>query len=297
MNILIISPSWEERSYLGFVKNIDNLDINKVIIVKYVQSLFPIETESILDKIKNDVIKSDILIDYIELHDETTEKWKALSSYVSNLELDVDDKMYLDITTMSRNVIWGLLFFLHQKPLTINIIYYQPLSYSSDWISKEPDVPRLLFKHSGIYKMGLPTALVILTGFDPERTMQLVRYYEPQKVILGLQVGEQFRNNKLNSGEQHEKACVGLIDINNICSFEFDAYSQDNGYEIIDKQIETLLDDYNIIVSSHGPKLSAISLYKCFLHHEDIALSYVPCKEYNKDYCKGIGSLNIAILE
>ena len=42
-------------------------------------------------------------------------------------------------------------------------------------------------------------------------------------------------------------------------------------------------------VSSLGPKLSAISVYKTFLKHPEIALTYIPCREYNENYCEGIG--------
>jgi hypothetical protein len=43
------------------------------------------------------------------------------------------------------------------------------------------------------------------------------------------------------------------------------------------------------VVSSLGPKLSAISVYKTFLKHPEIALTYIPCREYNENYCEGIG--------
>lgn len=297
MNILIISPSWEERSYLGLENNIKELDIRKICIIKYTESLLSSETEIILKHIKEIAIRLDVSICYLMLQNNVTEKWIALSSFVSNLNLVSEDHIYLDITTMSRNVIWAILFFLRQNPHTINVVYYQPQSYSSTWVSKEPDVPRLLFKHSGIYRMGLPTALIILTGFDPERTKQIIRYYEPQKVILGVQKGEQFSNSTLNNCTVHKKSCIGLIDVNSICDFEFDAYSHDNGFDLINKQVELLLEKYNIIVSSHGPKLSAISLYKCFLRHNEIALSYLPCKEYNRDYCQGIGGKIIATID
>lgn len=288
MNILIASPSWEERS-LGFLLDIEVLNIDKVITIEYIDSLFPVETQEVIEKIEKEIRLRNILIEHVELSNDLIEKWKVLSDFIALLEISPNDEIYLDITTMSRNVIWALLFFLHQKKVDINIGYYQPKTYSLEWISKEPDVPRLLFKHSGIYKMGKPTALLILTGFDPERTRQLVRYYEPQKVILGLQEGTQFFNHELNNIMNHKTACVGLIDIDNICDFKFSAYSEDNGFSIIDSQLEPLLEEYNVIVSSQGPKLSAIALYKCFLKHEEIALSYVPCKEYNNRYCEGIG--------
>ena len=44
------------------------------------------------------------------------------------------------------------------------------------------------------------------------------------------------------------------------------------------------LSDYNVILTSFGPKLSSIGVYMAYLNHPEIALCYVPCKEYNINY-------------
>ncbi len=48
---------------------------------------------------------------------------------------------------------------------------------------------------TGQTKLGLPTALLIITGFDLQRTGQLVQYFEPKKTILAIQTGEQYQND------------------------------------------------------------------------------------------------------
>ncbi|MFQ8971721.1 MAG: hypothetical protein ACLR6V_02625 [Bacteroides uniformis] len=206
--------------------------------------------------------------------------------YIS--ELNREDNVFLDITTMSRNIIWASLFFFREAFKQITIIYHKPNSYSDTWISKEPETPRLLFKHSGIIELGLPTYLIIITGYDPERTRQVLGYYEPQKVFLVIQTGNQLNNNIKNTKELHLSACdnVGISDIE---IKSIDSYDNNFGFDSINNIIMANKGKANFILTSLGPKLSAISAYQCYLEHPEIALSYLPCKEYNVDYCHGIG--------
>ena len=73
-----------------------------------------------------------------------------------------------------------------------------------------------------------------------------------------------------------------------IISRSIDSYSADFGFTILDSIIEV---EYysNIILASFEPKPSAIAAYKCYMKHPEMALCYLPCKEYNIDYCQGIG--------
>lgn len=70
---------------------------------------------------------------------------------------------------------------------------------------------------------------------------------------------------------------------------EIDCYSEDWEYSVIEKVISENLESFNIVVSSLGLKLSAVSVYKTFIKHPEIALTYIPCREYNVNYCEGIG--------
>ena len=67
-----------------------------------------------------------------------------------------------------------------------------------------------------------------------------------------------------------------------------DAYSNDLGFSVIESAINTEAES-NIILASFGPKPSAIAVYKSYMQHPEIALCYLPCNEYNQQYCQGIG--------
>lgn len=285
--ILILFPSWEERSFLGLAKIVRSRQINVIYVIEKLDSLNKQETENSLKKIKEFSQSNNIIINTINLDNELFSTFETIGKSIESIE--PNDKITIDITTMSRNIIWSLLFFLKQHFSKVDIVYNSPFDYSNEWISREPSKPRLLFKHSGIINLELKNCLVIVTGFDADRTKQLARYYDPQKIILLIQDGNKFNNSLRNKSDIHKQMCEELgytnIDILNI-----DAYSSDLGYSIIEDVISKNIQDYNIILASLGPKLSAISIYKAYICHPEIALSYVPCNEYNINYCTGIGS-------
>lgn len=286
MNILITYPSWEERSLLGFEKDVESTVFDKVILFENAR---PINSEKIAS-IKTEIIRKcdDINQKYetITLDFDSSSSWCVLKDLAATI--NGDDKVTLDISTMSRNLIWALLFFIKEKVTGVDVIYYQPHKYSNEWLSRDAELPRLLFKHSGIVSIEKQTLLVIITGFDIERTKQLVYFYNPSKVVLLIQKQNRLDEESRNTFELHSDECrkIGLkADVEAI-----DCYDENWGYNVVEKVVSDNLSSYNIIVSSLGPKLSAVSVYRTYLKHPEIALTYIPCKEYNVNYCEGIGS-------
>lgn len=286
-NVIFICPSWEDRSLLGFIQDCEDIKANKVIAINKEHPINGSEITVCIDNIKDICKQQSIFYKEIVWGESPIKNGELL--YSSLNELDANDTLYVDITTMPRDIIWTLLFFLHHCPNHVSIRYYQPKSYNDTWLSGEPYLPQLLLKHSGIIEMGKPQCVVIVTGFDIERTKQIVSKFEPQKVVLCIQKGAQFDNANRNEANEHELICrsTGVSDVSTI---DIDCYGKDFGEKTINNVISSL-SDYNIIISSFGPKPSAIGVYLAYLKHQEIALCYVPCKEYNKDYCKGIGSL------
>ena len=286
MNILIYYPSWEERSLLGFERDVESSVFDRVILF---ENANPINSEKITS-IKTGIIRKcdDISLKYetITLDFDSSSSWCVLKDFVATIT--VDDKITLDISTMSRNLIWALLFFIKEKVAGVDVIYHQPHKYSNEWLSRDAGLPRLLFKHSGIVSIEKQTLIIIVTGFDIERTKQLVNFYNPSKVILLIQKQNRLDDVNRNTFELHSDECrkIGLKpDVEAI-----DCYDDDWGYNVIENVVSAYLSNYNIIVSSLGPKLSAVSVYRTYLRHPEIALAYIPCKEYNVNYCEGIGS-------
>lgn len=279
-NILIIFPSWEERTVLGFKRNIEKYpNINKVFMLCFEDSAHPHETEESFSQIQQICISKCIEAEQVVIPNLEVERWRKVESFVKEIGNEI--KLYIDITTMPRVVIWTLFFFFKQKESNATIIYHKPETYSDTWLSKDPDVPQLLFKHSGVIEFGKPTTLLVLAGYDEERVIQLINYYEPHDVIVG-------ECNQLKTVK---------YGITNVEVFDIDEYDTTWGYDIIKTKIENILETSNLIVASLGPKTGAISVYQCFMEYPQIALTYVPCKEFNIDYCKGIGETFIRSID
>lgn len=285
-NVIIICPSWEDRSFLGFKRDCEDIKVKKVIALRKERQINGLEISDCIDKITRICTQQSIIYEELIWKDIPFENSKLLKSCTDKLKSD--DVVHIDITTMPRDIIWTLLFFLNQQSNRVFIRYYQPESYHDTWLCKEPYSPRLLLKHSGIIELGKPQCVVIITGFDEERTRQIVSKFEPQKVVLCVQMGEQYNNTQRNDAALHESICksVGVTDVSSV---EIDCYGVDFGEDVISNVLSSLT-DYNVILASFGPKPSAIGVYKAYQHHTEVALCYVPCKEYNKDYCQGIGA-------
>ena len=293
MNILMMYPSWEERSVLGFERDIEASSVDKLILFENANPINSNRIAPVIARIEEKCNDMRISYDKISLEFGKASVWGVLKTLVASF--NSDDSIRLDICTMSRNLIWALLFFLKEKVKTVNIVYHQPYCYSNQWLSRDAMLPRLLYKHSGIVSIEKKTLLVIITGFDVERTKQLVYFYNPSKVVLLIQKPNRLDNNVRNTSLLHGDECEKMGVRTNVNLI--DCYGEDWGYEVIEKVVADNLNDYNIVVSSLGPKLSAISVYRTFIKHPEIALTYIPCREYNENYCEGIGDTFESVIQ
>ncbi|PWG79285.1 hypothetical protein [Pararcticibacter amylolyticus] len=279
---LLIFPDWEDRAYEGFLRDIESQNFEEVVIINYGDGLHAEKTEDILSKIVAVASRRGLKFSKIDLKkNDFLSNWVCLEEIFSKPEF-YSAEVFVDITTMPREVIWILLYNLRKFNRELSWFYHKPQSYNSDWLTREPDLPRLLLKHSGIIDPSKQTALVIITGFDGERVKQLLNFYDPKKVVMGIQSGTQFENDVRNNPR--------LFDLEVDCEFlNIDAYGQGSGFSAINEKIKAMVDEYNIVIASLGPKLTALSMYMLYIEHPEIALAYLPCKDFNLDYSYGIG--------
>lgn len=281
--IIVSYPSWEDRSSLSFSRAFDRFGFEKAIIIK---NLEPINNEGITvqwETIVGFCTQNGIETRIVKINQNPRETWYSLCAFKDLLE--PGDELLVDVSTMSRNVVWTVLSSAFQVLKRVSCIYSSPKKYTNAWISREPETPQLLYKHSGVFRFGMPMCLIIVAGFDKERVRQLISYYEPEKVIIFEQGGGLFNNE--NRGIK-EDDFIGII--NNVDIIKTDFFNSDYGLTDMEKVVSERVNKYNVIVASLGPKTSAVGIYKIYLKHPEIALSYVPCREYNINYCNGIGS-------
>lgn len=283
---LITVSSWEERSILGFKRLLETGQPGSVQMYHFREyDGLSLENRKQIGTLCN---QSGIAFSEGSLgFSSPADTWKAIAADVIRSRLE-GKRVVVDITTMPRDVIWTVFFNLLNIRAIIEYVYHRPTSYASDWLSRDPGRPRLLFKMSGVARFDRPTALVLTTGYDTERTQQMIRSFEPQRVALFIQSGQQFSNDVQNVAS-HQTFVKEENREYKIDAEPIDAYSPDHGEESLGKWVASHVHDHNIIMSSLGPKLSAVAMFRLHKHFPDTALCYAPSKEFNPEYSKGIG--------
>lgn len=280
-NKIIHVVGWEERYYLGLTNNIENFQVDLVILLRFEEYIAL--TNKNYDKSIDFLIDKGIKYHTINLsYKKSLSTWSIIDKKIRE-NIKSDESVLLDISTMPRHTIWTLSYFVRQYSSKNHFIYYKPKNYTNNWLTREPDKPRLLLKHSGVIDFNLETALIVLTGFNKDRVIQLVEFFNPNITVLGYQKGDQYDNQGRDKDIQNI-----LVDFCKTESFEIDAYSEDFGFNKLEKEIKKLKPNYNILIASLGPKPSAISTYNLFVKYNSIALCYVPTKVFHPDYSIGI---------
>jgi len=279
---MLAVTGWENRFELGIEHFLDGNSVNQVLLFSF---------DDYSDKVKpnlqylNQVLdKKKIQSRLIPLrHNDNIANWKIVMDTIN----DMAGSLIVNISTMPRDIIY---FSLHhaeksEKISSLYCLYNSPQEYSGDnWLTSDPCKPQLIYNMSGIFEMGKDTILIILTGFDRKRVEQLLNYYEPGKVYLGIQTGEQYQNNILNA-----KRYIDYFSPPITC-FDFDAFMEkDYGFDKIEEIIKENMNS-NIIAASLGPKPSSIALFRLNMKYPEVGLIHVPVTTYNMNYSFGINS-------
>lgn len=284
---------WEQRFLSGTNDILKNNKINNVYLICFKDYLHMNNMNENLKAIEELMKEKNIELNILELeYEDSISNWKKLDAFFNSNNLQ---EVIINITTFPRETIWTFLFFLRMSVPSITYIYYKPESYdkSEGGLTKNHKSPRLLFKHSGVFDIDKKLVIFIITGFDHNRTDLLIEYYEPSKIVYLSQKGEQFENMKRNCGICPKTAFENIA-IDNVA---IDSYDIEESFKILCELIDNHT-DYNIIITSQGPKTSAISTYLAYLNNNNIALAYVPAREFSGEYSFGfdyksvIGKIN-----
>lgn len=276
-DLLISCASWEERSEKSINYHQEHNHFDQLL-------LFGIEEFSHLYGRTSSGTENLIngKLHYVSAFDDI-KTWKIIQSLFEENQID-QKNVLIDVSTMPRYLIWYLLHFLVSKANQITYSYFSPEKYEEcDWLTEEPMSPRLILKHSGIHLPNRNTILVVQSGFDTERVSQLINAYEPEKVILGVQTGEQLNNITKNLKRHKER-----LNYQEIEYFPIDAFGNDHGYSAIEEKVLQYKESKNVIMASFGPKLVAIEMFKINLKIPEVGLVDVPVRNYNQKYSLGI---------
>ena len=285
--LLITFASWEDRFRLGFERNMDNANFREVLVFYF--GSYASRTKENREMVDAVCKRKNIRCNPVKLDiDKPADNWRTV---LKNIELILADfnEILIDISTMPRETIWYVLWMLEQNNLKTRYVYHSPKDYGEDWLSRDPRPPRLVYKLSGVAKPSTKTALLVTVGFDPPRAERLIWRYEPAKLLIGVQSSSQFPRNDKMMEVYHDT--INKYKKEYDCKiFELDAFIEDRGMAMIQDVLEPLGSSYNIIMSSLGPKLTAITLYTLQRQREEIGLVYAPSNQFNQEYSSGIGN-------
>lgn len=283
IRIVLTCASWEDRFRLGFERNLTAEHADRAIV--YFYDKFASWTQANRDTVKALCAAKQVEFFEKELFvDDPAVNWRQLQADVAQL-VGENAQVRVDISTMPRELIWTAFWSLETIVATVRYIYHLPSQYNSEWLSRDPGRPRLVYKLSGVSQLSRRTALVVVTGYDSQRTGQLIRFYEPATTLVGLQIGDMNKGNHDRMQEQRKQ----FGGDSSIQVFDVDAFAPDHGLNVLGQKIQGILASHNVIVSSLGPKLSAVSLYQLHRRHPEIGIAYAPSGEFNRDYSSGIG--------
>lgn len=279
---IIAVAGWEERFAKGLLVELNRHPPRQLVVFAFEEYL----DQTQAGRAEARVSASECAISYREVlvTREPTKLWKIVREELENRKW-TQRLVLLDITTMPRELIWWAFSALQAVDCQVSYVYHKPGGYPEDWVTRDTDRPRLVYQHSGISVFGRGTCLLIVSGFDTDRIAQLIQFFEPRAVTIGLQLGDQYENQRRNVDTIQR--LLGTAP--NVRFFEMDAYSSDHGLAAMEEAIKAEMDRYNIVATSLGPKPSAVALYRLQRKYPDIALAYAPSRQFNMNYSIGIG--------
>lgn len=283
IDVVVVVAGWEERFLKGLERDIATHQPRRIILLNFEE--YVEMTRHNREILGRELESKDIVLQEATLRREPKEIWKTLRATFSDTNL-VGKSVLLDISTMPREVIWWSLKFLQVGECKVEFVYHRPGSYSSEWLTRDTGEPRLVYQCSGIARLGQPTGLLLLSGFDFDRAWRLIQYFEPSVILLGIQSGHQFDNKVKNIDPSRALSRRTSL----AKTFDVDAYGADWGFQSTLEAVHPHLKTHNIIAASLGPKVSAMSLFRLQSVYPEIALSYAPSRQFNPAYSHGIGT-------
>lgn len=279
---LVTVASWEDRFERGASRIFGDHEIQRVTV--FAVDKFMEWTLDSRKQIANIAEQQDsVYAEAVLPADKPSEAWRdSIVPSISRIADGAD--VLVDVSTMPREVIWQVFWLLRRKNCRVQYVYHRPEGYG-DWLSRDPGKPRLAYKMSGLSRLGARTALVVLAGYDVDRVEHLVATYEPSITLLGLQKDSVDPQN----AERMAVLRKAFEQDSTVELFELDAYEADHGEHCIRSTIQSHAKDHNLILTSMGPKLSAIALFKMHWADDSLGLVYLPANEFNKDYSHGLG--------
>lgn len=203
--------------------------------------------------------------------------------------LPLMQNLLVDISTFTHEGLLILFKFINvfkEKFSKINLVYVGAKEYSTNvvndsekWLSKGTKSIRSVLGYPGIINPSYKNHLIILFGFESERTSKLIESFEFDKVSIG--IGPESDSIQNSHYKINRKRHVDLLKTYPFVeTFEFSLTDPFEAKSQIEFQISKY-ENYNVVITPLNNKLSAIGAALVASDNPKVQLCYVRAHEYN----------------
>lgn len=195
-------------------------------------------------------------------------------------------EIIVDVTTFTREILLILFKALNHKcylsKAQINLIYTPAESYPCEWLTKGVRYIRSIFGFSGMMLPSRKLMLVVLNGFENERTEEIIKSFEPNAILLGKPSYSESINRELcETGDSKFEEINQKHSSKIVEQFEFSCVEIEKTIFTIEELIKKYGDHYNIVLSPLNNKISTIAIAIVALNNENVQVCYASANQYN----------------
>lgn len=191
----------------------------------------------------------------------------------------------VDITTFNRESLLTLLNLINRwyANITIDVLYVSPEEYGG-WLSRGHKKIRNVVGFTGIHDSDNSTALIVLSGFEKNRTYKIVEEIEPAVLYLGL--GEEPTQEGFY--EENKQSQEKIRNRQDTREFGFPTNDVGKCERVIDNIVSGNIDEHNIILAPMNTKLSTVGCWKAARGYDSLQIMYALPDQYNyENYSEG----------
>ena len=203
-------------------------------------------------------------------------------------------RMVVDITTFTRETLLMLLDCLVRRKRSgddVLLVYAHAEEYSvgaaaeNKWLSRGIRDVRSVLGFPGIMAPSRPTHLIVMVGFEDERTVDLVEICEPSFVSLGVADEEE------GGAKPHQLTHVGRVQrlrkhlhgrLRGVETFTFRAYDAWATASALARQSQ-VFGGCNVVLVPMNTKISTVGALLFAHGDEAVQICYAPANTYNME--------------
>lgn len=230
--------------------------------------------------VKVETSLNDSLFSYLNI-------FNVLSIELNNLETK---NIVIDITTFTHEsllLVLKALVSLKKDDQNLKFVYNAAKSYSCNeidiekkWLTKGIKFSRTIIGYPGITDLTLNDHLIILFGFEKDRTNRVIKDFEYNKITLAFgKEGSSIKESHYIINKKRHKELIDLY--RNTNQLEVTLNDPDFIKEEIKEYIETLSE--NIVIMPMNNKLSTLGVGLAAIENEKIQLYYSLASRYNTE--------------